>query len=282
MRVLITGCNGMLGKDIEEIFNSKHNISGINSNILDITDRGRTINYIKNSNPDIVIHTAAYTDVDRCEMDIENAFKVNALGTRNIAIACNEINVPVVYISSDYVYDGYKSTPYYEYDLTNPINVYGRSKLEGENFIKSICSKFFIVRTSWLYGQNGKNFINSILKMAKDKNEISIVFDQVGSPTYTRDLAESLLELISASDYGTYHITNEDYCSWYDLARFVLLDYLKLKNIKLEPITSEQLDRPAARPKNSRLEKFYLRLNGYTQLRSYKEAVVDYLRSFYL
>lgn len=276
MKILVTGSNGMLGSDIVKIFEKYHEVFGVTKQDFDITDINASIEYIKNIKPDVIIHCAAYTNVDGCESNIDIAYTVNALGTRNIAIACNEINASMVYISSDYVYDGNKNSPYYEYDIPNPMSVYGKSKLEGENFVKSLCKKHYIVRTSWLFGKNGNNFVKTMLNLAKDKKIISVVNDQVGSPTYTEDLAKALLQLISKPAYGTYHITNEDFCSWYDLTKYIF-EVANVTGVKVIPITTEELNRPAPRPKNSRLEKFYLRLNKYNVLRSYKDAVREYI-----
>lgn len=276
MKILVTGSNGMLGSDIVKIFEKDHEVFGVTKQDFDITDINASIEYIKNIKPDVIIHCAAYTNVDGCESNIDIAYTVNALGTRNIAITCNEVNASMVYISSDYVYDGNKNSPYYEYDIPNPMSVYGKSKLEGENFVKSLCKKHYIVRTSWLFGKNGNNFIKTMLNLAKDKKIISVVNDQVGSPTYTEDLAKALLQLISKPAYGTYHITNEDFCSWYDLTKYIF-EVANVTGVKVIPITTEELNRLAPRPKNSRLEKFYLRLNKYNVLRSYKDAVREYI-----
>lgn len=276
MKILVTGSNGMLGSDIVKIFSKTYEVVGVTRQDFDITDSQASLEYIKSMKPDVIIHSAAYTNVDGCESNIDIAYKVNALGTRNIAVACNEVNASMVYISSDYVYDGNKNSPYYEYDMTNPISVYGKSKLEGENFIKSLCRKYYIVRTSWLFGKHGKNFIQTMLTLANDKKTISVVDDQVGSPTYTEDLAKALLELILKPAYGIYHITNEDFCSWYDLTKYIF-QVADIIGVEVIPITTEELGRPAPRPKNSKLEKFYLQLNGYNVLRSYKEAVKEYI-----
>lgn len=278
MRVLVTGSKGMLGSDIVKIFSKTHEVVEVTRQDFDITDTQASLEYIKSIKPDVVIHSAAYTDVDGCESNIKRAYQVNALGTRNIAVACNEINASMVYISSDYIYDGNKNSPYYEYDITNPLSVYGKSKLEGENFVKTLCKKYYIVRTSWLFGKHGKNFIQTMLTLAKDKETISVVNDQVGSPTYTEDLAKALSELILKPAYGTYHIANEDFCSWYDLAKYIF-EIANVIGVEVISTTTEDLGRPAPRPKNSRLEKFYLRLNGYNVLRSYKDAVREYINT---
>lgn len=276
MKILVTGRHGMLGSDVVKVFSGEHEVIGTGREDFDITDSKASLEYIKGIKPQLVINCAAYTDVDGCEKNIDTAFKVNALGARNIAAACNEIDAAMVQISTDYVYDGEKATPYYEYDNTNPLGIYGKSKLEGENFVKAVCKKHYIVRTSWLFGENGKNFVKTMLTLAKDRKEFTVVNDQVGSPTYTEDLAKALLELVSKPAYGTYHITNSNFCSWYDFAKFIF-ETASIKDVEVKPITTEELGRPAPRPKNSVLEKFYLSLNGYSPLRSYKEAVKEYI-----
>ncbi len=277
MKILVTGCKGMLGSDLVNTLRDEHEVTGVDIQDFDITDVNSAINYIESVKPDIVIHPAAYTDVDGCEANVETAFRVNSLGARNIAAACCSIDAAMVYISTDYVYDGEKKGPYLEYDRTNALSIYGKSKLEGENFVKALCSRHYIVRTSWLYGKNGKNFVRTMLELSKTKKELSVVNDQIGSPTYTIDLSKALKELITKPAYGTYHITNEEHCSWFEFAKYIF--QTAGVNIEVKPITTEELGRPAPRPKNSVLEKFYLKLNGYSTLRSYKEAVREYMAS---
>ncbi|HYF84128.1 MAG TPA: dTDP-4-dehydrorhamnose reductase [Clostridia bacterium] len=276
MKVLITGCTGMLGSDLVKACSSTHEVVGTCSEDFDITSLKETQDYIKHIKPDVIIHSAAFTDVDGCESNIDKAFVINALGTRNIALAANEVNASVAYISTDYVYDGTKDSPYFEYDTVNPLSIYGKSKLEGENFIKSLKGRFYIIRTSWLFGNNGKNFVKTMLELSKTKDTLNIVNDQIGSPTYTPDLAEAINELIMSERYGIYHITNSGYCSWFDFAREIF-KFAGIDHMNLEAITTETLGRPAPRPRNSRLEKFYWKLNGFEELRSYKEAVAEYI-----
>lgn len=277
VRILVTGSRGMLGSDVVTVLSEEHDVIGVNSQDFDITEKDTTIKFIKRIKPDLIIHSAAYTDVDGCENNIDKAFKVNALGARNIAIAAQEINSAMLYVSTDYVYDGQKEIPYYEYDITNPLSIYGRSKLEGENFVKSLVDKYYIVRTSWIFGRNGKNFVKTMLELSKTKDSLNIVDDQIGSPTYTLDLAKAIKKLIDSGCYGTYHLTNSEYCSWYDFTKYIY-EIANISHVKLNPITTEELGRPAPRPKNSKLEKFYWKLNGFKELRSYKEAVDEYTK----
>ncbi|HDN94951.1 MAG TPA: dTDP-4-dehydrorhamnose reductase, partial [Nitrospirae bacterium] len=216
MKIALTGSDGMLGHDIQKVFTDVELIN-FTLHDFDITDLDRTLSAIKEARPDYLIHPAAYTDVDGCEKDPETAYQVNAIGAKNVATACEEIGCPVLYISTDYVFDGTKEEPYIESDAPNPLNEYGLSKLKGERFVSSLTDSFYIVRTSWLYGKNGRNFVEIISRLLPEKDEIRVVNDQTGSPTYTYDLALKLRELIGKG-YGTYHITNSSKCSWYEFA----------------------------------------------------------------
>ena len=274
MKIALTGSDGMLGSDISSVF-SDIELTAFTLNDFDVTDLDKSVSAIKNAAPDYLIHTAAYTDVDGCELDPEKAYLINGLGARNIAIACEEIKCPIIYISTDYVFDGTKKEPYKEWDMANPISKYGLSKLIGERFVTSMTNRFYIVRTSWLYGRHGKNFVETIIKLLSEKDEISIVNDQTGSPTHAYDLALKLKEIIGKG-YGTYHMTNTSECSWYEFA----LEIAKLKNSKttIRPITSDEFNRPARRPAFSVLDNSMLRLEGIKELRHWKEALKDYMK----
>ena len=263
----------MLGHDIQKVFTDVELIN-FTLNDFDITDLDKTLSAIKEAKPDYLIHPAAYTDVDGCENDHLTAYRVNAIGVKNVALACKEINCPVIYISTDYVFDGKKKEPYIETDLPNPLNEYGLSKLHGERFISSLTESFYIVRTSWLYGKNGKNFVETISRLLSEKNEISVINDQTGSPTYTYDLALKLRELIG-KEYGTYHITNSSQCSWYEFALEIAA--LKQSDTRIIPITSEEYKLPARRPSYSVLANTMLKRAGITELRNWKEALRDYM-----
>jgi dTDP-4-dehydrorhamnose reductase len=276
MKVLIIGSDGMLGHDLVDILSAENEISTTTIHTLDITDIEKTIETVKNINPDVVVHAAAFTDVDASESDPDLVYKVNSLGTRNVAVACRLTGSAMVYICTDYVFDGKKSSPYYEYDTTNPLSVYGKSKLQGELYVRDILDKFYIVRTSWLYGFHGQNFVTTMLKLAETKDNISVVADQIGSPTYTVDLATAISKLIKKPSYGIYHITNSEHCSWYEYAREIF--EIAGVDVKLKLVTTEEFPRPASRPKYSVLENYIYKLEGYTQLRSYKEALRDYMK----
>ncbi|WHH57409.1 dTDP-4-dehydrorhamnose reductase [Petroclostridium sp. X23] len=276
MRVLITGAKGMLGTDLAEVLQDTHEVIGVDMDNFDITNIKETVENINELRPDIVIHCAAYTNVDGCESEMELAYKVNALGPRNVAVACNEINAAMVHISTDYVFDGTKGASYIEDDATNALSVYGKCKLAGENYVRTVLNKHYIVRTQWLYGKNGKNFVKTMVNLSKERDEIRVVNDQFGSPTYTLDLAYAIKELIQTPAYGIYHITNSGVVSWYEFTKDIL-ELAGAQGVNVVPITTEEIDRPAPRPKYSPLENFYWKLNGHEQLRSYKQALADYL-----
>jgi dTDP-4-dehydrorhamnose reductase len=263
----------MLGHDIQKIFDDVE-LTALKRKDLDITSLDQSVACIKEISPDYLIHSAAYTDVDGCEQNPEKAYLVNGTGTRNIAMACEEIHCPILYISSDYVFDGANTEPYNEWDVTGPGTKYGRSKLLGEQYVQTLTNRFYIVRTSWLYGKNGNNFVDTICRLLSEKDEIEVVDDQVGSPTYTYDLALKLRELIGKG-YGMYHITNSSHCSWYEFAREIAR--LKSARTNILPTTTERYNRPARRPAYSVLNNTLLRIEGIEELRHWKDALADYL-----
>ena len=286
----------MLGRDLVEVLSGGQELylldverfppslsSQFSTLTLDITDSAKTYREVTKINPDIVIHSAAYTDVDGSETNRDLAFRVNALGTRNIALACQRFDTALLYISTDFVFDGEKGEPYLEFDTPEPQSIYAKSKYWGELYIRSLLNRFYIVRSSWLFGKNGKNFVTTILNLAKEKKELEVVTDQTGSPTYTKDLARAIAQLIGAggkdfstgaSLYGIWHITNSGQCSWYEFATQILQD----SDVHLKPITSEKLNRPARRPRFSVLDNCMWRLQGWKPLRHWKEALKDYLK----
>ncbi|RJQ49083.1 MAG: dTDP-4-dehydrorhamnose reductase [Nitrospiraceae bacterium] len=273
MKVAVTGSGGMLGQALQEVF-SDVDIFALKRSDFDVTDLDKTVASIKRIKPDYLIHAAAYTNVDGCEHDPETAYRVNGIGARNITIACEEIKCPVVFVSTDYVFDGTNDKPYNEWDQTGPVNKYGLSKLLGEQFVTSLTNRFYIVRTSWLYGPHGKNFVDTIARLLSERDKIDVVDDQTGSPTFTYDLAAKLKELIGRG-YGTYHISNTSYCSWYEFAMEIAA--IKGINGKINPTTSEKYKLPAKRPAYSVLNNTMLRLEGIKELRNWKEALMDYL-----
>jgi dTDP-4-dehydrorhamnose reductase len=276
MKIMIIGSEGMLGHDLVDVLSLEHDVITTTYETLDITDIKKTIDTVKNNNPDVVVHAAAFTDVDASESNMDLAYKVNALGTRNVAVACREADSAMVYICTDYVFDGTNTTPYYEYDQTKPLGVYGKTKHAGEVYLRDILNNFYIVRTSWLYGYHGPNFVATMLDLAKTTDTISVVDDQVGSPTYTVDLANAIATLIKRPSYGIYHVTNSDQCSWYEFAREIFKQ--AEIEVNLKPVTTEEFPRPAPRPKYSVLENYNWKMEGYPPIRSYKEALSDYLK----
>ena len=276
MKVLITGSNGMLGHDLIDVLDGKHELIKTTSKSLDITDKDKVKDYIVNEHPDMVINSAAYTDVDGCETNQEMAYKVNGEGVKNLALACKLVDCPLVHISTDYVFNGENTKPWMEDDEVGPISIYGKSKLQGEEAIESILDKFFIIRTSWLYGINGGNFPKTMLELAKTHDTLTVVTDEIGTPTYTLDLAQAIAELIETDYYGIYHITNSDYCSWFDFAKYIF--EVKDIDVNVVPVTAEEFARPASRPHYSVLNNSHWIKNGFKPLRSYKEAIKDYLK----
>lgn len=277
MKILITGSKGQLGSELVEFLSKDNKVYGFGHKELDITDKNLVINTVSKIVPDIVIHCAAFVDADGCESNIKTAFDVNTIGSGNVAIASKKTKSAMVYISTDYVFDGKKKSPYLESDIQNPISVYGISKYGGELIVKHFLDKFFIVRTSWLFRKEGKNFVNTILRLAKDKKELRVVNDQVGSSTYIPDLAKAISALISTNYYGIYHITNSGECSWYEFTKKIL-EYAKIKNVKVTPILTEELNRSAPRPKYSVLANFNLEKKKIYKMRNWELTLKDFFK----
>lgn len=259
MRIFVAGKKGMLASDLTPFLESKGEVKGGDLPDFDITDINRISNELAEFRPDLVINCAAYTAVDKAEEEAETAYGVNGSGAENLAVVCRELESKLIHISTDFVFDGKKNRPYNENDTPNPLSVYGKSKLEGETKIQEVTDRYLIVRTSWLYGQAGGNFVKTIIRLAKEREELGIVFDQVGTPTYTADLAAGIIELIDKDVRGIYHFSNEGVCSWYDFAYEVISnlrekgEIMKLKRLK--PILSKEYPTPAARPPYSVLDK---------------------------
>jgi len=275
-RVLVTGAKGMLGLELTEVLSRRYEVYGRDIDDFDITRKRETIDAIRGIRPDMVIHAAAYTDVDGCESHVELAHSVNGEGTKNVASACRELGSKMVYLSTDYVFDGTKSGAYSEEDLTCPINTYGRSKLEGEHWVRTLAGQFVIVRTAWLFGRGGNNFVKIILRLARERGALSVVNDQVGSPTYAVDLSRAIAVLMNKGCRGIYHITNGGTCSWYEYAREILA-MSGLGNVPVRPISSDQLDRAAKRPHNSVLSRGKFEREAGYRVRPWREALGDYV-----
>ena len=277
MKIIITGAQGQLGQELVKQLDKKYEYDVIKTDrdTLDITNIENVNTFILEQNPDVVINCAAHTAVDLCETDMENAYKINAIGPRNLAIACEKVGAKLVQVSTDYVFDGNGTRPYREDDITCPNSVYGTSKLMGENLVREFCSKYFIVRTAWLYGE-GNNFVRTMLKLSETNSELNVVNDQIGSPTSTVDLAKAIIDLIHTEHYGIYHGTCEGQCSWYDFAKKIF--EIKNIDIKVNSVTSDEFKRPAPRPKYSVLDNFMLKLVGLNSFRKWEDSLEEYLK----
>ena len=274
MKILVTGVKGQLGYDIVRLAKDKNiDAVGVDIDEMDITDKKQVESTIKNNHYDAIIHCAAYTAVDKAEEMIDVCHQVNVVGTQNIADVCKELDIPMMYFSTDYVFDGNGTTPWNEDDKRKPLNVYGQSKYEGELAVEEL-NKFFIVRISWVFGINGSNFIKTMLRLGKDRGKVSVVNDQIGSPTYTYDLAGLVLDMIQTDKYGIYHVTNEEVCSWYEFA----CEIFKQANLNVEvtSVDSTMFPVKATRPKNSRMNKNNL-YNNFYKLPTWKDALHRYL-----
>lgn len=275
MKVLITGANGQLGREIYKHFGHIHELILTDIDKLDITKHDEVRDIFAQEKPHAVVHCAAYTNVDGAESDFDGAFKVNVIGSQNIAGQCVERNARMIYVSTDYVFDGNTDKPYREYDNTNPQSVYGKTKLLGEQIVKEILPRHYIVRTAWLYG-DGHNFVKTMLKLAGQKDRLQVVNDQFGSPTYTKDLAGTIFRLLATDAYGTYHASCNGECSWYDFACKIF--ELKGISIPVDPVPTEAFPRPARRPRYSVLENYMLEMTVGDTMRHWEEALKEYLR----
>lgn len=280
-KILITGYNGQLGKELSNLLNYKYKLILTSKTELNISNFEETLEFVNKETPDIIINCAAFTAVDLCETQEETAYNSNALGPKNLAIAANQVGAKLVHISTDYVFSGEGERdlngnirPYIEEDRTNPQSAYGRTKLEGEKLVTENASKYFIIRTAWLYGE-GKNFVWTMINLAKTNSEVKVVNDQIGSPTSTEELSKMIEKLIETENYGIYHGTCEGYCSWYDLT----CEIYKLLNIKTKviPVTTDEFPCPAKRPKYSVLENKKLNELGIYKFKQWQEALKIYL-----
>lgn len=277
MRVLVTGVSGQLGYDVARVLAQRGiEYRGTSSKELDITDRAAVEHLMQSYRPDAVIHCAAYTKVDLAEDEPERCWAVNADGTRNLAAACREIGAKMLYISTDYVFPGTGEQFRRTDDPVSPVNTYGRSKLAGELAVQSLLETYFIVRISWVFGKNGNNFVKTMLRLAETRTELTVVCDQIGSPTYTADLAPLLCDMVQTERYGIYHATNGGTCAWSDFAKaiFELAD----KQVTVYPIPTSAYPTRAVRPLNSRMSKECLHSNGFQELPEWKNALARYLK----
>ena len=277
MRALVTGVKGQLGYDVmNELAKRGYEGVGVDVDEMDITDARKVDEVITKAQVDKVVHCAAYTAVDAAEDNVELCRRVNAEGTENIAKVCKRLDLPMVYLSTDYVFDGEGERPWEPDDERDPLNVYGQTKYEGELAVERNLDKYFIVRIAWVFGVNGKNFIKTMLNLAQNHDTITVVDDQVGSPTYTYDLARLLVDMIETEKYGRYHATNEGLCTWYEFAKEIFRQ--AGVDVKVVPVTSEQFQAKARRPHNSRMNKDKLEAMGFQRLPSWQDALSRYLK----
>ncbi len=301
-KILVTGAKGQLGKKIVEILGSEYDLVLTDADDMDITIKDKVFEVVGKEKPDYIIHGAAYTRVDDAEDKIDLCRKINAEGSKNVAMAAKENNTTLLYISTDFVFDGSKNTPFSEEDATNPESVYAKTKLEGEDFVREICAKYYIFRTSWLFGElpeghPGTNFVEAMLKLAKERDSLNVVSDQIGSPTYTKDLVEVIAKIVSSQQsavssssssngkpqtanrkpvpYGIYHVSGIGEASWYDFAKEIF-EQTNTK-IDLKPITSKEYPQKAKRPSYSYMDKSKIEKALGTKIRPWQEMLSDYL-----
>ena len=274
--IIVTGVNGQLGYDaVKELNKRKIACKGIDIDDLDITDRTAVFDFMRSEKPQAIIHCAAWTAVDNAEDEEEKCTAVNVGGTENIALACKEIGAEMMYFSTDYVFPGTGENEYEVNDEKAPQSVYGRTKLEGEYKVLENVDKHYIIRISWVFGINGANFVKTMLRLSETHNELNVVCDQIGSPTYTADLAPLICDMIQSGKYGVYHATNEGFCSWADFAKAIFEK--SEKNVIVHPIPSSEYPAKAKRPLNSRLSKCTLDTAGFKRLPDWESALERYL-----
>ena len=278
MRVLVTGVKGQLGFDVvKELEKRGHTAIGVDIEEMDITDPVAVERVITQSMVEALIHCAAYTAVDAAEDNQGICYKINAEGTENIAKVCKKCDIKMIYISTDYVFDGKGTRPWEPDDtITEPLNIYGLTKYNGEQAVQKYLEKFYIVRIAWVFGMNGKNFIKTMLRLGKEHGAVKVVNDQFGSPTYTADLAVLLVDMVEVNRYGIYHATNEGFCSWYDFACEIFKD--ANMQVEVTPVSAEEFPAKAKRPTNSRMNKDKLEMNGFHRLPSWQDATARYIK----
>ncbi|MDO4268114.1 MAG: dTDP-4-dehydrorhamnose reductase [Eubacteriales bacterium] len=277
-KILVTGARGQLGTDLMNEL-KKRGMEGIGVDVdeMDITDGEACLRVISQSGAEAVIHCAAYTAVDAAEDNVELCRRINAEGTRNVALACKAAGAKLMYISTDYVFDGQGTRPWEPDDERHPLNVYGQTKYEGELAVEELVEKFFIVRIAWVFGAAGKNFIKTMLRLGQERGAVSVVDDQVGSPTYTYDLARLLVDMIRTDKYGRYHATNEGLCSWYEFAKEIFRQ-AGMEQVRVTPVGSSEFPAKATRPSNSRMSKEKLTEQGFVRLPAWQDALGRFLK----
>ncbi len=283
LKILVTGVKGQLGFDCLRVLKNRgyQNVLGIDKEELDITDEKAVNKFILDYKPDVIMHNAAWTAVDKAEEMPELVYQVNALGPKYISAAANKVGAKMFYISTDYVFDGEGDKPFEVDSPKKGLSIYGKTKSQGEDFVISNINKYFIIRISWVFGINGNNYIKTMLKLSKIKDELNIVCDQIGSPTYTLDLANLMADMMESDKYGIYHATNEGFISWYDFTKYIY-EAKGISNVKVNPITTEEYlkinPHQARRPLNSRMSKKSLENSGFKLLPNWKDAVDRYLK----
>lgn len=275
-KIMVTGCNGQLGREIQKEYeNDEVELLCTDVGDLDISDHAQIMEYVRQQKPDVIINCAAYTAVDACENAWDLAYRINAIGPRNLAIAAREVGAKLVHISTDYVFEGNASVPYTEFDEVHPVSAYGKTKLEGERFVQQFADRYFILRTAWLYG-DGNNFAKTMLRLSENHEKVRVVCDQFGSPTSAAELAKVIHVLEPTANYGLFHATCEGSCSWADFAEEVFR--LAQKSTKVERVTTEEYASPTKRPAYSVLDNYMLRLTTDYRMADWKDALLEYLR----
>ncbi len=280
-KIVVTGCRGQLGVAVNKIYENNREVELVNTDVeeLDITDVDKTIGFIREIKPYAIINCAAYTNVNACETDADNAYRINAVGPRNLGIAATETGAKLVQVSTDYVFPGDGSRPYTEFDATAPLGAYGASKLAGEAFVRDFAKDYFIIRTAWLYGE-GKNFVKTMLRLAETHDKVRVVKDQIGTPTSADELASAIAHLLPTDNYGIFHGTCEGYCSWADFTKEIFR--LSGKDVEVEAITTQEYERDnpasAPRPAYSVLDNYMLRLTTDFKFSDWHDAIATYLK----
>lgn len=274
-KILVTGCNGQLGRAInKEYANDKVELINTDVAELDITSVDKVMSFVGEKRPDVIINCAAHTNVNACESQWDLAYKINAVGPRNLSIAAKQTGAKLIHVSTDYVFDGTADKPYTEFDAVAPIGAYGKTKLAGEEFVRQFADRFFIVRTAWLYGE-GKNFVETMLKLGKEKGEVGVVSDQIGTPTSAKELARMIHVLEPTDNYGIFHGTCEGYCSWADFAEKIF-EYAGME-VKVNRLTTDEYPTPTKRPAYSVLDNYMLRLTTGFEFAQWEDALREYL-----
>ncbi len=284
-KIMITGCNGQLGRALNELYEKENDITLINTDVfqgegiipLDITDVDQVLSFVREIKPDAIINCAAHTNVDKCETDGDNAFRINAIGPRNLSIAATETGAKLMHISTDYVFPGTEARALTEFDAVGPVSMYGKTKLAGENFVRDFGGKYFIIRSAWLYG-DGRNFAKTMLRLSESHDEVGVVKDQFGTPTSARELAKAIKYLLPTENYGLFHGTCEGSCSWADFATEIFR--LAGKKTRVNYITTEEFASPTKRPAYSILDNYMFRLTTDFSFAPWQDAIEEYMRSF--